>query len=226
LDPDEEYDGMEAAFDSAEADRDHGADEADAAAIATTIKRYNTAAKCPLCKHEKDDPFHLFCECRDPVIEGERDALRRSAVDLLLALTDKVIEMILLSTPDRALRTRVIKRARRLRKRLFKTKKSPAKHMQDNNFVVYHMLTVVPFSARLTRTKVLGSKMPRMPLARRLGELFDATILQNRYVRPVANLIAMWASSEIARFADVRAARLAERLPRSRAQRQHGWHRG
>jgi hypothetical protein len=80
---------------------------------------------------------------------------------------------------------------------------------QDANFVVFRMLTMIPFSAKLPKSKVLGDKMPPMPIASLLGELFDATVLQSQYMKPIANLMTTWTSAEITRFAKLRAQQLA-----------------
>jgi Reverse transcriptase (RNA-dependent DNA polymerase) len=209
LDPDEEYDHAEAFHDAKKDDVDNGADDADALAIKTTIKRYNTKAPCPLCSNENDDPYHLLCECTDGAIDTERAGLRVSLLYMLLNLCDRILQMISLSTPDKALRARVVKRVRRLQRRIVKMIRDPSKrHEEDMSFVLFRMITAIPFSARIAKTKVLGDEMPKMPLALRLGEVFDATVLQSRYMKPVANLIAKWASEHIARFAELRGKQL------------------
>jgi hypothetical protein len=108
------------------------------------------------------------------------------------------------------LQRRVRSRVARLVRRLDKMEADPSKwNMSDINFVLFRMLTAIPFSAKIATTTVLGRDMPKMPLTLRLGEVFDATVLQNRYMKPVANLIAKWATEHIASFARLRGQQLS-----------------
>jgi hypothetical protein len=166
---------------------------------------------CPLCLDKNDDPFHLFCECTDTLIQGERDRLRASLVDMLVRLAGKINEMIRLSTKNGKLIIELEKRLTLLQEKLAEYKDSPGTNTADINFVTYHMLTAVPFSADLPEyleqqhalswdggyeadapsqdgsdalpATSSGDMLPTMPLALALGRVFDATVLQNRYMR-------------------------------------------
>ncbi len=177
------------------------------------VQKFNRDEPCPFCGHADDDPFHLFCECTEPALEGERDSLRASLLRMLEAMRAKIEEMILLSTPDVKLRSRVKDALDGLSVAIERCQNDPEENIADINFVAFHMLTAIPFSEKLTRTKVLGELMPAMPLARGLGRVFDVTVLTNRRLRPIANVIAKWGTRQISTFSQIRGLLLRAGLP-------------
>lgn len=178
--------------------------EGSGADFVTLVQKYNRDGPCPFCNHDDDDSFHLFCECEEPALESERESLRLSLLDMLESARKKIGEMTGLSTPDLEQRNKVFRRLRKLKLAIQLCRANPGGNASDINFVAYRMLTAIPFSAKLPESTVLGKDMPQMPLARALGRVFDATVLQNRFLRPVANIIAKWGTRHIRRFAEVR----------------------
>jgi hypothetical protein len=196
----------------------------------TLIQRYNKKDKCSLCgRKDEDGPFHLFCECVDEVLYSAREALRSSMFQMLRQLAAKIKEMPLLDgerrasnitdyvesagerplSPTQKMRAKALRRIDRLLLEFNNSEDSLDLNEADINFVTYHMLTVMTFSSKLPRylrkqtvsPTTQDGPLPQLPLALRLGRVFDATVLANDRIRPIANLMAKWASRWISHFA-------------------------
>ncbi len=102
--------------------------EESSADFVTLIEKYNRAEPCPFCGDKNDDPFHLFCECPEPALDGQRPGLYLSLLDLLEAVRIKIGEMIFLSTPDIKLKGRVFRRLRVLKHAISHCRRDPEEH--------------------------------------------------------------------------------------------------
>jgi len=64
--------------------------------------------------------------------------------------------------------------------------------------------------------------LPQLQMVHCLGQIFDGTVLQDRWLRPLANHWVKWAARQILRFAHVRADVLSTIHPPSAASAADG----
>jgi hypothetical protein len=72
---------------------------------------------------------------------------------------------------------------------------------RDGKAIIYRLVTVVPFPAKIA----LPDLLPQLQMVHCLGQIFDSTVVQDRWLRPLANHWVKWAVRQIRRFAHVRA---------------------
>jgi hypothetical protein len=84
-------------------------------------------------------------------------------------------------------------------------------HSRDGKAVIFRLVTVVPFPAKIATA--LPDQLPQLQLVHCLGQIFDSTVVQDRWLRPLANHWVKWAVRQIRRFADVRADALGAANP-------------
>jgi hypothetical protein len=85
--------------------------------------------------------------------------------------------------------------------------------LRDGKAIIYRLVTVVSFPAKIATA--LPDLLPQLQMVRCLGQIFDSTVVQDRWLRPLANHWVKWAVHRIRRFAHVRADALGAADPSS-----------
>jgi hypothetical protein len=85
--------------------------------------------------------------------------------------------------------------------------------LRDGKVIIFRLVTVVSFSAKFA--PALPDLLPQLQLVHCLGQIFDSTVVQDRWLRPLANHWVKWAVRHIRRFAHVRADALGTADPSS-----------
>jgi len=65
------------------------------------------------------------------------------------------------------------------------------------------IIGVTPFPAKVATA--LPALLPQLQMVHCLGRIFDSTVVQDRWLRPLANHWVKWVARQIRRFAHVRA---------------------
>ena len=166
--------------------------------IAERIRRYASrdATSCPHCDPHRrlgtdSCPRHVILECQHGDLVHERQKLTASTPTLLLRLLGQ-IHNALARAGQPAIEGTIDQQMVELRELLDTTSWTS----QDGKHVLFHLLTALPWPA--------AAATPRTPLSAWLGRLFDATLLQRRHRRKIADTVIRWASHWIKRFAAAR----------------------
>jgi hypothetical protein len=80
-------------------------------------------------------------------------------------------------------------------------------HARDLRFVLFHLLTVTPFSSIVAQVHARafpGNDNNPLSLTDALGRVFDGTVLRGRHCKPIANVLVRWADEWTLRFASLR----------------------
>jgi hypothetical protein len=162
------------------------------------FNHYLLPAPCPLCNDENDDPFHLLCECTET--STLQTALRASAFALLRRLMTIIRDGLTKERVDIATQQSInlaINRA------LLLCEDDEGHDEKDIRFVLFHLLTVTPFSATVAQAhfRAFGQ---HLPLTDALGSVFDDTVLKGRQCRPISNSLVNWADGWLLQFASLR----------------------
>jgi hypothetical protein len=138
-------------------------------------------------------------ECVSKIPKAFRKGLYDDMLDMLWDLAEQIEREVLASTNNLEMRERVSKTVLSLQTYL------PEASVNDNkvdlNFTCIRMLTMIPFPAALPQRKPNNIDMP---LSLRVGEVFDAAVLPNRHIRPIANLWFKWAHKWVGKLASLR----------------------
>lgn len=163
--------------------------------IAERIRRYASrdATPCPHCDPYRrlgtdSCPRHVMLECQHGDLVVLRGQLTASAPDLLLRLLGQIHSALERAGQPLTRRT-MDDQTVELRALLDGANWAS----QDGKHVLFHLLTALPWPA--------AAATPRTPLSAWLGRLFDATLLQRRHRRAIADTVIRWASHWIKRFA-------------------------
>jgi len=84
---------------------------------------------------------------------------------------------------------------------------------QDGKAIIDRLVTVMPFPAKVATA--LPDLLPQLQMVHCLGQIFDSMVVQDRWLRPLANHWVKWATRQIRRFAHVRADALGAANPPS-----------
>lgn len=175
--------------------------------------RYSGSAPCPLCdadgkRRTQDGTFHLFCECTHPAVQAEREALQSTLLTLLGRLTTLICNALRAQSAPAETRQRVSD----LSDKLLTLAATANWNSRDGKAIIYRLVTVVPFPAKIATA--LPDLLSQLQLVHCLGQIFDSTVVQDRWLRPLANHWVKWAVRQIRRFAHVRADALGAAHPR------------
>jgi hypothetical protein len=158
-------------------------------------------APCPRCGDPNDDPFHLFCECLHALVVARREQFHLS----FLALLEQLMLVIRNAIDNEHVdldTSSAIYEDTALVGRLCDN--SPQLNKEDYNFVLFHMLLAMPFSAKIAEVNnILGTGI-KLPLTTALGRIFHATVLRSRWLRPLNNMMVAWAAKWTKDFASLR----------------------
>jgi len=176
--------------------------------------RYSGPAPCPLCdadgkRRTQDGTFHLYCECTHPAVQAEREALQST----LPALLERLTTLICKALRSQAAPAESYQRVSDLRDTLLALTVAANWESRDGKAIIYRLVTVVPFPAKIATA--LPDLLPQLQMVHCLGQIFDSTVVQDRWLRPLANHWVKWAVRQIRRFAHVRADALGAADPSS-----------
>jgi len=153
--------------------------------------------------------IHLFCECTHPAVQAERHALQSTLPALLERLTSLICKALRAQTTS----ADTYQRVSDLRDTLLVLAEAANWQSRDGKAIIYRFVTVVPFPAKIATA--LPALLPQLQMVHCLGQIFDSTVVQDRWLRPLANHWVKWATGQIHRFAHVRADALGAAHPPS-----------
>jgi hypothetical protein len=165
------------------------------------FNKYLVEGACPLCQHQHDDPFHLFCECPQNLLVIRRAELRLSLLNTLQQLMVSIRKAIRNERIDLQSALPIIQDTLLVEALC---QGNPFANIDDLNFVTFHFICAVPWSSRLPTAAIEAGINVALPLTTAIGRLFDQTILTNRWAKPIINTTVAWANHWTLIFAKIR----------------------
>ena len=144
---------------------------------------------CRLCGAAQEDPYHILLECSHPSLEAARCTDEELAQGVTL-LADELLRAHVNFEPRGATSQRV----HTLRDLIASGAPQLSLASDTGRSLAWRLLTALPYP----RCKAGSPVGP----ADNLGEIFDATTLERRYLRRYANRWCSWALTRVNRAAE------------------------